>query len=238
MDGKIKMQQNKKYKNAMQKLEKKIELSITPVPGFVIGLSGTDSILAFSIISDALWKHKLDHKLVGVHFANSKRKKSTWFEKDIIPWMRENWPNADIRVQGLVDNCEIERWTAIQHISKNETLWTAASVNATEKRLGKYTILVEAASLWPLTSFWKSEVLDVCRELGVPEIAIENSQIPDCLCGRDELAAQNIQLIDDILRFKEIDFDKVTPELYNKIVRWIGDTKKEYGFKERTPYTL
>lgn len=228
----------KKFNDAVDKLSNKLHLSITPVPGFVVGLSGTDSIVAFELMARALSRHGNDKRLVGVHFAKANRKKPTWFEEHIIPVMKNRWPFYDVRVIGLKDNCEIDRFAAIQHISKDEGLWTAWPVNATEKRLGKYTILAHAASIWPIEKFWKSEILEVCKWLNIPEIATEMSRLPDCLCGRDELAAENIEIIDDILRFRDIDIDNIGVEKYKTLVAWIKDQKAEFGFKERTPYTL
>lgn len=68
--------------------------------------------------------------------------------------------------------------------------------------------------------------------MGIPNIALEKSQIPDCLCGRDELAAKNIEVIDDILTHK---VDPTTPSL-STLLSYVRDTKRDNAFKDRIPY--
>ncbi len=39
-------------------------------PGFIIGLSGTDSALSFIVVAEALARQDKVHRLIGVHFAS------------------------------------------------------------------------------------------------------------------------------------------------------------------------
>lgn len=73
-----------KFEGLVNRLVAKIEFSQTPVPGFMIGLSGSDSILAFLVLYEALQRRGMEDRLVGIHYKSGK---PTWFENDIFPWL-------------------------------------------------------------------------------------------------------------------------------------------------------
>lgn len=234
----------------------KMKLSQTPVPGFIMGLSGSDSLTAFHICYEALADFGMENRLFGIHYVNAKRRKPTWFEESVIPWMRERYPSARIAVtQPLGGNQDQQRWadlhlralnevdwtpeggTTVRSLDPGRNFWTVGTINATEMYLGKYAILANSTSVQVIRNVWKSEIMLACEQLGFPDIVSEMAQIPDCLCGRDELAAQNIRMIDDIIRHRveatAFDFD---PELYQTLVNYVRDTKAENDFKLRTPF--
>lgn len=248
-----------KFESRVKRLSDKIGTSKTPVPGFIMGLSGTDSIVSFAIMYEALKRHGMESSLCGVHYVWAERKKKTWFEEHVVPWLRERYQEthvsvttpyggqnieearwADLKIrcsQGIpMEVRDKNNWQILPYIDKR-SYWAAACINATEKRLGKYTILSKSASVWPVATLWKTDILSICEALDAPAIAIENSRLPDCLCGRDELAAANIEIIDQILR-NEIDPTQHDPELLKTLFAWIKDIKGEYDFKERTPYMI
>ena len=57
------------------------------------------------------------------------------------------------------------------------------------------------------------------------------------VCGRDEIAAQHIELIDDILRYR-FDPRDHDPDLMITLMGWISDRKREGGFRQRIPYVV
>jgi NH3-dependent NAD+ synthetase len=231
----------------------KMKLSQTPIPGFIMGLSGTDSAVAFDVCYHALAAFGMEHRLVGIHYVRGGRAKPTWFEEHMIPWMRERYPRADISVtepQG--GNQDQQRWADLQLRALNrvqpdngrvkitsldfgENFWTVGTINATEMYLGKYSILANATSVQAIRNIWKSEIMVACAEMGMPEIAMETARLPDCLCGRDELAALNIEVIDDIIR-NRLDPTQHDPELLKTLIAYVRDTKAENDFKLRTPF--
>lgn len=245
------MSVNEKYNAAVDRMINKIKMSATPVPGFIVGLSGTDSIVTFDLLYRAMNHHYMPRRLMGIHYVdNTNRKNGTWMEREILPWMRGQYPNTTILSVKLERNLDPDRWAdmmvrSTHHFEeehgwvvspKEETFWVAGTMNATEKELSKYSQMQKVTSIQPIQTFWKSEILELCDVLGVPKIASNNSRIPDCLCGRDELAAENIELIDKLLRFQPVQDE--SPELVAKLTEWIRTTKRDNGFRIRTPYNL
>lgn len=241
-----------KFEFVVNRLVAKIQMSQTPVPGFIIGLSGTDSIIAFLLAYDALKRCNMEHRLMGVHYVSDMAKQS-WFEKHVMDWLADECPDARlIACTPLGGNHDQQRWADLQARAlyrnindyddvrvpylEGENYWVAGTVNATEKYLGKYTLMANAVSIQIIQSIWKSEIIEMCRELGVPEIAIEHSRMPDCLCGRDELAAENIELIDDIIRHR-VKVSEHSPELLETLVRYVGELKAN-DFRTRIPYIV
>lgn len=233
----------------------KMKLSQTPIPGFIMGLSGTDSMIAFHICYEALAHYDMAHRLVGIHYVNNLRRKPTWFEEHIVPWMRERYPLAHISVEEPQGgNQDQQRWADLHLRALNkvevwpeygrvkitayepgQNYWTAGTINATEMYLGKYSILANSTSVQVIRNIWKSEIMLACSQIGVPDIAIETARLPDCFCGRDELAALNIDLIDDIVRVR-LDPTQHDAELLKTLIEYVRTTKAENDFKLRTPF--
>jgi NH3-dependent NAD+ synthetase len=224
-----------KVHSIVDRLITKMEMSQTPIPGFVMGLSGTDSVLAFHICYEALSHFGMGDTLLGINFCDyAERPKK--FEAYTIPWLKEKYPKAQISiVQPQGGDYDPYRWAHIHRFATTQNKWTVGSINATEHYLGKYTLLHNACSVQPIRSIWKSEVMAACEELEVPQSLLESSRSPDEVCGRDKIAAENIEAIDDIIRFKptDIDFD-----LRVKLSDYIRQTKAENDFRARVPYTI
>lgn len=244
-----------KYNSLVERLMNKIDRSQIPVPGFIMGLSGSDSILAFLLLYEACDRKNLGDRVLGIHYISENHRKLTWFEEHIIPWLDARCPKATIIIQTpLGGNQDQQRWADLHLRALNEfrygskgmeirpretgdNYWVAGAMNATEKLLGKYSILANSVSIQPIQTVLKSQVLVMCEELGVPEIAIRYARIPDCLCGRDELAANNIELIDKILTF-DPDVMNYDQKLVATMYQYIRDLKKTNDFKMRIPYVV
>ncbi|MCK9532895.1 MAG: hypothetical protein M0R77_20665 [Gammaproteobacteria bacterium] len=247
---------NDKFEKLIDRLSQKIRLSANPVPGFIVGLSGTDSIVTFILLYEALKRYNREDRLYGIHYVNEYRKKPSWFEKDIIPWLAETYPNTRLEVHTpLGGNFDQQRWADLHLRALNEIVvngfgekklklfdpgqnyWVSGCMNATEKALGNYSILSNSVSIQPIQTIYKGEILDICVEHNVPEIAIEMSQIPDCFCGREEIAAHNVRLIDEIITYK-LDPSKYDPELLAEVYAYVQETKRANDFKNRTPFNV
>lgn len=240
-----------KFQHAITRLATKIGNSVTPVPGFLVGLSGTDSILTFIMLYRALAEHGKAHRLVGIHYVDDNRRNLTWMEREVLPWLKDNCLNAQVYAHSPVGvNRDHQRWADLLLRSthyldedhgyipyeEGDGYWVSGTLNATEKALGKYSIMQNATSIQPLQTFWKYEVLALCEHYKVPKIAIDNSRIPDCLCGRDDIAAANIELIDMILKFEDLSF--FDPKTVKQVTEWVRTTKKRNSFRQRLPYNI
>lgn len=245
----------------VDRLVHKIEMSQTPVPGFIVGLSGTDSIIAFHVLYQALLRKEMPDRLYGVHYVGAGMREGA-FAREALPWMRELYPEARIETHvPLGGNQDPQRWadlqlralhaistvgpslsrpeprTEIRQLDVAESYWVAGTINATEHALGKHSVAANAVSIQPIRSLWKTDVMRACAEIGTPHQILANARLPDCLCGRDEIAAEHIELIDDILRH-QIDVRAHDPELMMTLMQWVADRKREGGFHGRIPYIV
>jgi hypothetical protein len=244
------------FESLAGRLAAKMRLSQTRVPGFIMGLSGTDSILAFLVTYEAARQMGMANRVLGIHYVQRDRRKPSWFERDLVPWLRERCHDATILVETpFGGNHDQLRWAdlhmrALNEVSANacgdavlvplehgRNYWVVGCQNLTEQELGKYSAMSEKVSVAPIRKVWKSKVIEMCEALDVPAIAVEYSRLPDCLCGRDDIAANNIELIDAILthRFKVAEHD---PALLDMMLAYVRDLKRDNGFKQRTPYLL
>jgi NH3-dependent NAD+ synthetase len=228
-----------KFDNLIDRLNNKVSMSKTPVPGFIMGLSGTDSIVTFILLYETMrlrgelsaQRVRGDHYVEGIN--------PGWFQTKVIPWLRKRCPDANINVRYTLTgiNDDESRWATLTREANNGNYWIASAVNCTEKNLGTYSIVNKSASIWPIGNVWKTDVMEHCKMLSVPKVAMDMARLPDCLCGRDELAAENLELIDEILQYR-VDPTKYDPELLKKMIEYVKDTKDLYGFKDRTPYLV
>jgi len=198
-------------------------------PGLIVGLSGTDSILTFLICAEALKRVGKQDRLMGVHFgglwpatdmtemnANLALERSPsfrYFGRLIMPWLSGWAPKATLTIDNTpgVKDDDYMRWASLFRRALNgadardalepgSNYWVVGTRNATEDVLGTYSVLSTPVSVQPIIQLWKSDVLTLCRHLGVPQIAIDNSRQVDCDCGRFDLAADHIEDVDDIIR--------------------------------------
>lgn len=228
----------KKFDSLIKRLTNKVEMSATPVTGFVVGMSGTDSIATYILLNEVAKEKGFD--VVGVHYVTGDVSTArTTFLKHGCGWLSSlsRFPKGLIIAANPYSDTDQARWAGLhEYALRYNRYWVTSTVNATEQALGTFSILANSASIKPIVSLYKSEVLQVCEEYGVPQELINSSRIPDCLCGRDEFAAENIQLIDDVLR-NNLTQD-YSAEMVKKAMDYIRDTKRENDFKNRTPYTV
>lgn len=248
----------KKFEGLISRLERKIRMSQTPVPGFILGISGTDSLVALYALYEACKRvdGTLAQRIVGVHYvdtADTNKQPISKFEQQAYPWIAATCSLASmLTAVPLGGNHDPQRWADLHLRSLNQlypggivspytdvadTFWVSGTMNLTEKMLGKYSNVSTAVSIQPIQTLYKSEILEICEALNVPDYIIANARIPECICGRDEFAAENIELIDQILKFA-VDPTEWEPEHLKKAMEYVRDQKRQNGFKDRIPYTI
>lgn len=224
-------------------------------PGLLTGLSGTDSGLAFKMAYDALKPLGMADRLCGVYYG--RRDKDTGLPiqprmRALYEWIREEMPEAYLDVSDLIEqklpNDDYERWADIRRRTlvvpgthgswePGEHFWAVTPRNRTEVILGNFSLDSAAASLSPIEELYKSDVLALCAHFGLPEKVIEGSRLPDCLCGREELASSNIELIDDILDAdlsgRYLDLSGHDPHLIEQLYAHIHEKKLNNAHKMR-----
>lgn len=198
-------------------------------PGFIIGLSGTDSIVAFLACARAFARLGRPDRVLGIHFGApwpppgktaeqidrmvSLSPQTAWMQRLVLPWLAAAAPGAGIEVDGSPWS-DAHRWAALHDRSLNGarpteamkvegSYWIVGTRNATERALFTYSNMSGGVSVQPLIGLWKHEILRICEHLGVPPIAIARSRQVDCDCGRFDLAANHIEEVDFILMARQ-----------------------------------
>ena len=224
---------NQKFNRLTARLRSKVEMSQTPVTGFVVGVSGTDSIVTLALLHEVAKSHSFN--IIGVHYTISG---TSTLAKHGREWLGSAFPNVEMRYN-YCDRTDDDYiyWGRLHQIAASDRYWTVSTMNATEKYLGTYNVMHKSASISPISSLYKSEVIEISRDIGVPEAIIKSSMAPDCACGRDEFAAENITLIDDVIRHSPSSTMYDAASLM-KAMSYIAEKKRDNDFKLRTPYTV
>lgn len=227
-----------KFQTLITRMGWKVNMSATPVEGFVVGLSGTDSIITFILLNEAA--KDLDYKfnVLGIHCVENPDVESSFQKIGMFKWLQEQYPKSELAIAEMRNcgNHDQYRWAEMHYRAAERGYWVASTMNATEKFLGTYSIMNKSASIAPIQSLYKSEIIELCKEYNVPQRLIDLSQIPDCACGRDEFAAENIELIDNVIRNRFTDDMDIA--LVAKAAAYIRDAKSDNDFKNRTPYMV
>lgn len=241
-------------------------------PGLILGLSGTDSIVSFLACAKAFNELGCPERVIGVHYGPAWPPEGKtpdliqksiellpsfmWFPRVILPWLRNAAPGAAIIHDSSIGQYEHERhWadlfrrsldgvTRREAMPENHGYWVVGTRNATENALGAYSNLSRAASVEPIMHLWKSEILQICRALGVPAIAMNQSRQVDCDCGRFDTAANHIEEVDAVLMSRmgkiprhELE-QKIGADLLERLENFIEDQVRYAGFKSQIPYRM
>lgn len=229
-----------KFEKLIDRLDNKVSMSMTPVTSFFVGLSGTDSIVTYILLNEVnnrrLTSKKFD--VFGVYYKRPRTNPSV-VTRVLFPWLQERYPlfshvEEATQIVGPMDTDDQYRWADLHAQAAIGRGWVVSTTNATEKALGTYSIMSKSASIAPIMSLYKSEVIEICREYDVPEELVARSSVPDCACGRDEFAAENIRLIDDVLRYN-LSREYTAAEIRNAM-DYVREKKRDNDFKNRTPY--
>lgn len=230
-------------------------------PGFLVGLSGTDSLVTFLAAHKACEKAGKPYRCWGVHFAPSddflydhpEAEAHLWFSRDVIPWIRENAKHSIITVDTSIDwRCDGLRWGYLMDLSvvssdhkrmmrlPEDQYWVVGTRNRTEDVLLNYSNASMAASIQPIIHLWKSEILQIAEHLGAPQIATDKSCETDCICGRLALPSRHIKEVDALLmsRLGELheDYELLT-SLRLQLTKFIDAQIAKGQFKKSIPYT-
>lgn len=233
-------------------------------PGFLVGLSGTDSVVAFLAAYKAFEMAGKPERVLGVHFAPSEdflydhpeAETHLWFSNEVMPWLRSEAKGAKVIVDTSIDwRCDGLRWGYLMDLSvvsnektrrmllPEEQYWVVGTRNRSEDTLLNYSNASTAASLQPLIHLWKSEILQISEYLGTPKIALAKSCETDCICGRMRLPALHIQEVDMLLmaRTGELSWEyvekNISLELQGQLTGFIRAQIAKSDFKKKLPYS-
>lgn len=227
-------------------------------PGFLVGLSGTDSLVTFLAAAKACEIAGKPNRVLGVHFAPSEdflydhpeAETHLWFHDNVIPWLRKQ-TKAEIIVDTSIDwRCDGQRWGYLMDLSvvtherrrmmrlPEDQYWVVGTRNRTEDMLLNYSNVSMAASLQPIIHLWKSEILKLSEYLGVPQLAIDKSCETDCICGRLALPARHISEVDMLLMIRcgELATVDIPAGLNWQLTSYINEQISKAQFKKVIPY--
>lgn len=236
-------------------------------PGLIVGLSGTDSILTFLACARALERLGMPERLVGVNFEHGSKNEFNgagtaftcvksdfnWVANDIFPWLVKQAPKAVLEVDRSIPHSDDnKRWGALlsraiagtghrQGLLSNH-FFPVGTRNATEEALGSYSQISKSVSMQPIIRLFKSEVLEICAHLGVPQVAIDKSRDVDCDCGRFDTQARYMRELDLFVMCKlgllsRAGLEKIVPpEALNAVTEFYVEETSANEFRRHTPY--
>ncbi len=160
-----------------------------PVQGLLVPVSGgTDSALAFWVCTQAR-----PGEVLGVHTDNEPLRGREWFES--------KGKLEIVETPGLEAEIEEMRWARFLNMNIVKDYGLVGSRTRTEDLMGTYSHASRVATYQPLINTWKSDVIKLCKELGVPTDIIASSYEADCNCGRPErMSCIPFEARDDFLR--------------------------------------
>lgn len=236
-------------------------------PGAIIGISGTDSILVYLACAEAFTRMGKPEAVIGVHYGPRLDEAQpqpdnggiycvssefNWVAKDVFPWLKAQAPQARLELDhsaGYKD--DHVRWgrlfsRAVSDTDDGQGLSTShyfpiGTRNATEDYLGTYSQISRAVSMQPIVNLYKSEVLQLCEYLGVPQVAMDKSREVDCDCGRFDTAALYLEEVDAFIMKEKGEINKdyfkgFDAEVRASVMEYVLEEKERNAFREKTPY--
>jgi hypothetical protein len=170
------------YSKAYDELVQWTAQATREAPGLVLGVSGTDSGLAYRICTDA-WKvaGKDPAAVVGIHYGTTHRKWD-WFKQ---------YGTFAIRRPSKKNHIEedVYRWAGLQTYAVKNRHWLVGTRNKTEQLTGDYSNASQVAVIQPIVALWKSEVFELCKRISMPQEIIDSGWMGDpfCTCHRPGL---------------------------------------------------
>lgn len=141
-------------------------------------------------------------------------------------------------------NPEVRRWAKLQdfaiNCSPNNRFWIVGTMNKTERLLRRYSNTSKVAVLQIIPNLYKSDVLELCEYIGVPENLRRTSQMLDCECGRTGFEASNIKPIDITLGVitGELPYSAlIENKVSREVISYVRNHIESNEFRVLTPYS-
>jgi NH3-dependent NAD+ synthetase len=146
--------------------------TLVPVSG------GSDSALCFWLCARALPAGRT----MGLYVGSSLRCRA-WFESvGTLITLDEPPREADV-------DHEVLRWAMTVTQARRHRGWVTGSRNRTEDVFGTYSLASRVCTLFPLAGLWKSQVMELCDVVGIPQEITQSSRQADPACGRPKTMA-------------------------------------------------
>lgn len=236
------------------------------MPGIIVGVSGTDSLIVFLAAYQAFKELNRPEAVMAVNFVHPGTLQKTndgqitcagnddkeWFARDIMPWLEKIAPGAQFVLDDTIPfSDDNKRWgnifsraisdTKLNHGMLGNYRLVAGTRNRSEAALGTYTLLSRAPSLQPIEHLYKTQILDICHYLNVPKIAIDKSREVDCDCGRFDVQAQHLDALDYYIMSQQGDLapaylETLDPDILSAVRNFYIEERENNLFREKVPY--
>jgi NAD(P)-dependent dehydrogenase (short-subunit alcohol dehydrogenase family)/NH3-dependent NAD+ synthetase len=214
-----------------------VRQNAAPARQLLVPISGgSDSALAFYICSRA-YPEKTRAVFVG---KPNQLRSRLWFEAEAPGAVSYESIGRIKRLSGPQEHggdAEIARWAKFLALANATGAWLVGSRNRTEEYTGLYSLASRVATFLPLGNVWKSEVMTLCREVGVPEAITASSRHADPDCGRPQALSEiPLEAIDLYLRAKLGELpDQTLQELTTAQVEYLDRVVAQNAFKRSLP---
>lgn len=193
--------------------------------GVLVPISGgSDSALCFWLCTQALPRERVFGAYVGEGLPCKE-----WLENtgniSYLPKPEES------------KNPEIERWALLLSYSLRIRSWLTGTRNRTEDVLGTYSLASRVATYLPLVTLWKSEVMELAKEVGIPTEILQSSKRADPSCGRpQEMADIPFSTVDNFLKWKIAEGTAdALKEVDSRVLDYLEAIYERYRFKSELP---
>lgn len=158
--------------------------------GLLIPISGgSDSALAFWLLNQACGQ-----KCLGIFCGRDLRCKE---------WFKNTGSIRLVEQPTFLSDRETARWALFHDLSLCENRWLVGTRNRSEDVFGTFSLASRIATFLPIVGVWKSDVMQLCKHVGIPDEITESSRRADPDCGRPaELAEIPLERIDIFLKAK------------------------------------
>lgn len=236
------------------------------MPGIIVGVSGTDSLVTFLAAYKAFDQLGRPEAVTAVNFVHPGSLEENaqgqivcagdvdkdWFAREIIPWLENVASEARYVLDDTIPfSDDNKRWgnifsralddATLNHGMAGKYSLVAGTRNKTESVLGTYTLLSRAPSLQPIEHLYKTQILQICEFLEVPQIAMDKSREVDCDCGRFDVQANHLDEIDALIMVQqgELDafyLDQIDPAVLSAVREFYVEEREANAFREKVPY--
>jgi len=201
-----------------------IRQTALPANGLLVPVSGgSDSALCFWLCCQAF-----PDKTMGIHVGDQLRCRQ---------WLESIGKVQHLPEANTTGDKEVVRWACFQSICLKERRWLVGSRNRSEEVFGTFSLASRMATYLPLSGVWKSEVMDVCKLIGVPEEIRASSRQADPDCGRPrEMSEIPLELIDQFLQVRAGELPEQALSVLNEgQCRYLETVYQANRFKQNLP---
>ncbi|MDZ4833767.1 MAG: hypothetical protein SGJ27_08300 [Candidatus Melainabacteria bacterium] len=168
-----------------------IRTSAANANGLLVPVSGgSDSALVFHLLNLVY-----PEKTVGVFIGQELRARDWFCQTGTVRFLDQ--------LPATTEHSEVERNARFQCLSLSDNRWLVGTRNRTENVFGTFSLASRVATYLPILGVWKTDVMELCKAVGVPDEVTASSRRADPNCGRPaQLAEIPLEGVDVFLKVR------------------------------------